>query len=72
MTDENATIRTFTNQPAAELAQSILQANGIRTMVLRDDAGGMLPSMSFGSEIRLVVAAADAEAAIEILDAGDG
>ena len=56
----------------ADLARAILAANGIEAAVLRDDAGGMLPAMSLLSEIRLVVAPEDAEAAREVLDAGDG
>ncbi len=40
--------------------------------MLRDDAGGMIPAMSLMSEIRLVVAPEDADAAREVLDAGDG
>jgi hypothetical protein len=56
----------------ADLARAILAANGIEASLLRDDAGGMLPAMSLMSEIRVVVAPEDAEAAREILEAGDG
>jgi hypothetical protein len=56
----------------ADLARAILAANGIEAFLLRDDAGGMLPAMSLMSEIRVVVAPEDAEAAREILEAGDG
>jgi hypothetical protein len=65
-------VRRFMNEPEAELARAILAANGIEALVLRDDAGGMLPSMSLMSEIRLVVAPEDAETARELLEAGDG
>jgi hypothetical protein len=65
-------VRRFMNEAEADLAQAILAANGIEALVLRDDAGGMLPAMSFASEIRLVVAPEDAELAREVLDAGDG
>lgn len=65
-------VRRFMNEAEAELARAILAANGIEARVLRDDAGGMLPSMSLGSEIRLVVAPEDAETARELLEAGDG
>jgi hypothetical protein len=60
------------NEAEADLARAILAANGIEAAVLRDDAGGMIPAMSLMSEIRLVVAPEDAEAAREVLDAGDG
>lgn len=65
-------VRRFMTQSEADLAQAILAANGIEASVLRDDAGGMLPAMSLMSEIRVVVAPEDAEAAREILEAGDG
>lgn len=71
MSSDRVVVRTFMTEPDAELARAVLAANGIAATVLRDDAGGMLPSMSLGSEIRLVVAAGDAEAAREILQAGD-
>lgn len=72
MSSDGVVIRTFMSEADAELARAVLAANGITATVLRDDAGGMLPSLSLGSEIRLVVAASDAEAAREILEAGDG
>ena len=71
MTASEVVIRTFTNEADAYLAQSILAANGIQAIVLRDDAGGMLPSISVGSDIRLVVRPAEAALARELLEAGD-
>jgi len=65
-------VRRFMTEVEAELARAILAANGIDAALLRDDAGGMLPAMSLMSEIRLVVAPEDAEAAREVLEAGDG
>jgi hypothetical protein len=65
-------IRRFQNGAEADLAKAILEANGIEAAVLRDDAGGMIPAMSLMSDIRLVVAPEDAEAAREVLEAGDG
>ena len=65
-------IRRFQNGAEADLAKAILEANGIEAAVLRDDAGGMIPAMSLMSDIRLVVAPQDAEAAREVLEAGDG
>lgn len=69
---EHIVVRRFMTEAEADLARAILAANGIEAAVLRDDAGGMLPAMSLLSEIRLVVAPDDAEAAREVLDAGDG
>jgi hypothetical protein len=72
MSEFEVVIRTFVSEADANLAQAILAANGIEAIVLRDDAGGMLPSMSLGSDIRLVVRAADAPLARELFEAGDG
>jgi len=65
-------VRRFMTESEADLTRAILAANGIEAFLLRDDAGGMLPAMSLMSEIRVVVAPEDAEAAREILEAGDG
>lgn len=65
-------VRRFMTESEADLARAILAANGIEASLLRDNAGGMLPAMSLMSEIRVVVAPEDAEAAREILEAGDG
>jgi putative signal transducing protein len=72
MADDYVVVRRFTTEVEAELARAILESNGIAAAVLRDDAGGMLPAMSLLSAVRLVVGPADAEAAREVLDAGDG
>ena len=69
---QRVVVRRFMSEAEADLARAILAANGIEAAVLRDDAGGMLPAMSLLSEIRLVVAPDDAEAAREVLEAGDG
>jgi hypothetical protein len=69
---QRVVVRRFMSEAEADLARAILAANGIEAALLRDDAGGMLPAMSLLSEIRLVVAPDDAEAAREVLDAGDG
>jgi len=69
---ERVVVRRFMTESEADLTRAILAANGIEAFLLRDDAGGMLPAMSLMSEIRVVVAPEDAEAAREILEAGDG
>ena len=72
MAEEHVVVRRFTTEVEAELARAILESNGITAAVLRDDGGGMLPALSLMSAVRLVVAPADAEAAQEVLEAGDG
>ncbi len=61
-------IRTFTGEIEAAIAQAALDANGIESMLLRDDAGGMMPWLQWLHPIRLVVAEEDSAAALSILD----
>lgn len=70
-------IQEFASEMEATLAQSVLEANNIPSIVIRDNAGGMLPVMHFVYPIQLAVNPGDAELAREILggtldDADDG
>jgi hypothetical protein len=73
-------IRTFPNDPEASLAQAVLDANGIGSVLIRDNAGGMMPWLNTLHPVRLAVRAADAELAERLLgglperggDDGDG
>ena len=61
-------IRTFANEVEAYVAQAVLDANGIDSQLIRDDAGGMMPWLQWLHPIRLMVLEADSAMAIEILD----
>ncbi len=61
-------IRTFSGETEAYIAQAALEANGIESMLLRDDAGGMMPWLQWLHPIRLVVSEDDSVEALEILD----
>lgn len=52
----------------AQVAQAVLQANGIEAILIRDDAGGMLPSLDFLQEVKLAVRTEDAEEARKVLE----
>lgn len=65
---EPVVIRTFQVEHEADLACAILEAHGVRAVILRDNAGGMLPMLQALFQIRLVVAPEDAELARQILD----
>ena len=54
----------------AQIAQAVLQANGISSIIMRDDAGGMLPSLHLLAEVRLAVHEEDAEEAKALLEEG--
>ncbi|MCO4097961.1 hypothetical protein [Gemmatimonas sp.] len=62
-------IREYVNEMEALVARSVLEAHQIPAVVLRDDAGGMLPAMRLLYPVRLAVRAVDATPAIRILDA---
>jgi hypothetical protein len=62
-------VREFVNEMEALVARSVLEAHGIPAVVLRDDAGGMLPSMHFLYPVRLAVRSADSAHALRVLDA---
>lgn len=61
-------IRTFSGEAEAYIAQAALEANGIPSSLIRDDAGGMMPWLQWLHPIRLVVNEGDSAAALEILD----
>jgi hypothetical protein len=69
---ETKVIRTFANEVEAYVAQAVLDANGIDSQLIRDDAGGMMPWLQWLHPIRLVVHAADIDLAIELLDTPPG
>lgn len=68
MAEQRVIIRTFANETEAYLAQAVLDANGIDSSLIRDDAGGMMPWLQWLHPIRLVVSEEDSALAVEILD----
>jgi hypothetical protein len=60
-------IGTYPTRSAAELAQTALEATGIRSLIESDDAGGAYP-FSFAGGVRLLVEEGDAEAAAAVLE----
>jgi hypothetical protein len=64
----NTVIRTFANEVEAHVAQAVLDANGIDSILIRDDAGGMMPWLQWLHPIRMVVREEDSIEAVELLD----
>jgi len=64
----NTVIRTFTSEIQAQIAQAVLDANGIDSGLIRDDAGGMMPWLQQLHPIRLVVREEDSSDAVDLLD----
>lgn len=69
--DEDAlcVIRTFSRDLDARLAESVLEANGIESIIIGDNAAGMLPYLNAFHPIRLAVKESDVEQALSLLDA---
>lgn len=65
---ELVVIRSYSTESEAQLASSVLEANGIPSVVLPDTAGGMMPNLAVLFPVRLAVRVEDAEIAVEILD----
>lgn len=61
-------IRTFASEIEAHVAQAVLDANGIDSDLIRDDANGMMPWLQWLHPIRLVVRESDSAEAVELLD----
>jgi hypothetical protein len=68
----NSVIRTFANEVEAHVAQAVLDANGIDSYLMRDDAGGMMPWLQWLHPIRLVVREEDSIEAFELLNSPPG
>ena len=62
-------IRTFSRDVDARLAEAVLDANGIESIVIGDNAAGMLPYLNSLHPIRIAVKEADVEEATRLLDA---
>lgn len=69
MTDEEPlfVIRTFANDLNARLAESVLDANGIDSIVVSDDGAGWVPYFNALHPVRLMVKQTDVENALAIL-----
>ena len=61
-------VRTFADRGEAEIARSLLEAEGIAAAVPAEDRGGLTSPEEFLSGVQLVVDAADVDRAHELLD----
>jgi putative signal transducing protein len=68
----NTVIRTFASEAEAHVAQAVLDANGIDSFLIRDDANGMMPWLQWLHPIRLVVREEDSGDAADLLDTPPG
>ncbi len=61
-------IRSFTNDLDARIAEAALEAHGIQSIVVSDNAFGMIPALNTLHPVRLMVREADVEAALALLE----
>ena len=61
-------VHTFSDRVEADLAASALEAAGIESMVVADDAGGTQPGLWEGRGVAVLVRREDEQTAREILD----
>jgi hypothetical protein len=66
--DNLVVLRKYTDEISARVAALSLEANGIPAQVSADTAGGALPSLAIAFPVRLIVRAADADLARQLLD----
>jgi len=71
MSNSTYVIRTFPNIVEAQVAEAVLAAHGIRSALIRDDAGGMMPWLHTLHPVRLVVREADVQTAVRLLAESD-
>lgn len=67
--DEVIVLRKYASEVEATMAHLVLEAHNIPSAIMRDTAGGMIPSMALLYPVRLAVRRDDADEARRILDA---
>ena len=60
-------IRTFANDVDASLAEAVLDANGIESIIVSDNAYGMTPFFNAVHPIRLMVKESDVDSALALI-----
>ena len=68
MPEETIILKVFVTEMDANMAHDILQDDGIKAFVFKDDAGGMEPHLQRTNGVRLVVKRVDADRARKILE----
>jgi hypothetical protein len=67
MSEEVVVLKVFTNDLDATMARDVLQDEGVTAFVFKDDSGGMEPHLQRTNGVSLMVNAADAQRADQIL-----
>jgi len=67
MQERQVVVGDYENEIDAEIAKGHLEASGISASIIKDDVGGMFPSLQDAQGVRLLVAEGQKEKAERIL-----
>jgi len=67
MKDKQMVIGNYENEIDAEIAKGRLESSGILSFIIKDDGGGMIPSLQNAEGVHLVVAESHAAEARKAL-----
>jgi hypothetical protein len=67
MEEKQVVVGEYENEIDAEIAKGHLASSGIPASIMKDDGGGMLPSMQNTEGVQLIVAETQSEKAKEII-----
>jgi len=67
MEEKQVVVGEYENEIDAEIAKGHLESSGIPAFILKDDSGGMLPSLQNTEGVQLVVDESQSEKARKIL-----
>jgi hypothetical protein len=67
MEEEQVVIGKYKNEIDAEIAKGHLESSGIPASIIKDDGGGMFPSLQNAEGVQLLVAVTQMEKARNIL-----
>jgi Putative prokaryotic signal transducing protein len=67
MEEKQVVVGEYENEIDAEIAKGHLEASGIPATIIKDDGGGMFPSLQMVDGVQLVVAESQSETAKKIL-----
>jgi hypothetical protein len=65
--EKQVVVGEYENEIDAEIAKGHLEASGITASIIKDDGGGMLPSLQNAEGVQLLVAETQQEKAKKIL-----
>ncbi len=72
MDEKLITVGEYNNAMEAEIAKGHLHSSGISSTIVKDDGGGMIPSLQNAEGVQLLVAEEMSEKAAKILQAYSG